>query len=77
LKRGFNVANSPGTVDSGYRGEIGVLVYNLSDEIVEIECGERIAQGVLCPVFQAEFIEVDELDETERGEGAFNSTGVR
>jgi dUTP pyrophosphatase len=76
LKRGFNVANSPGTVDSGYRGEIGVLVHNLSDEIVEIECGERIAQGVICPVYVADFIEVDELDETERGDGAFNSTGT-
>jgi dUTP pyrophosphatase len=77
LKKGFNVANSPGTVDSGYRGEVGVLCYNLSDEIVEIECGERIAQGVICPVYQANFIEVDELDETERGEGAYNSTGVQ
>jgi dUTP pyrophosphatase len=77
LKRGFNVANSPGTVDSGYRGEVGVLVHNLSDEIVEIECGERIAQGVICPVYQAQFIAVDVLDETERGEGAYNSTGVK
>lgn len=77
LKRGFNVANSPGTVDSGYRGEVGVLCYNLSDEVVEIECGERIAQGVICPVYKACFVEVDELDETERGTGAYNSTGTK
>lgn len=77
LKKGFNVANSPGTVDSGYRGEVGVLCHNLSDEVVEIECGERIAQGVLCPVLKAEFNEVFFLDETDRGEGAYNSTGVR
>jgi dUTP pyrophosphatase len=75
LKRGFNVANSPGTVDSGYRGIVGVLCHNLSDELIDIECGERIAQGVICPVYQANFIEVTELDETERGEGAYNSTG--
>jgi dUTP pyrophosphatase len=75
LKRGFNVANSPGTVDSGYRGEVGVLVHNLSNEVIDIECGERIAQGVLCPVFRATFVEVNELDETDRGEGAYNSTG--
>jgi dUTP pyrophosphatase len=76
LKKGFNVANSPGTVDSGYRGEVGVLVHNLSDEVIDIPCGERIAQGVICPVMQAKFVEVDELDATERGDGAYNSTGV-
>ena len=59
LKRGFNVANSPGTVDSGYRGEVGVLCHNLSDEVVEIECGERVAQGVICPVDKAHFVVVD------------------
>jgi len=77
LKRGFNVANSPGTVDSGYTGEVGVLCHNLSDKVIEIECGERIAQGVICPVYKANFVEVDELDQTERGEGAYNSTGVK
>jgi dUTP pyrophosphatase len=77
LKKGFNVANSPGTVDSGYRGEVGVLVHNLSNEVIDIPCGERIAQGVLCPVYQAAFNVVAELDETERGEGAYNSTGVK
>lgn len=76
LKKGFNVANSPGTVDSGYRGEVGVLCYNLSDEVIEVECGERIAQGVICPVYKANFVEVTELDQTERGDGAYNSTGT-
>ena len=63
--------------DSGYRGEVGVLVHNLSNEVIEIECGERIAQGVICPVYQANFIDVYDLDETERGDGAYNSTGVK
>jgi len=53
------------------------LVYNLSNEVIEIECGERIAQGVICPVYQANFIDVYDLDETERGDGAYNSTGVK
>jgi len=75
VKRGFVVANSPGTVDSGYRGEVGVIIHNISDAYVEIDAGERIAQGVICPVYQADFIMVDELDETDRGEGGFNSTG--
>ena len=77
LKRGFNVANSPGTVDSGYRGVVGVLCHNLSNEVIDIECGERIAQGVICPVYKANFVEVETLDETDRGDGAYNSTGVR
>jgi dUTP pyrophosphatase len=77
LKKGFNVANSPGTVDSGYRGVVGVLCFNMSNEVVDIPCGERIAQGVIAPVLKADFIEVSELDETERGDGAYNSTGVK
>ena len=77
LKKGFNVANSPGTVDSGYRGVVGVLVHNLSPtETLIISCGERIAQGVIVPVMEAKFVEVDGLDITDRGEGAYNSTGV-
>lgn len=77
VKRGFVVANSPGTVDSGYRGEVGVIVHNISDDFVFIDQGERIAQGVICPVYQANFIKVEELDETERGENGYNSTGVK
>jgi len=76
LKRGFVVANSPGTVDSGYRGEVGVIVHNIGDEMLEISAGERIAQGVICPVYQANFIPVYELDKTDRGESGYNSTGV-
>lgn len=78
LKRGFNVANSPGTVDSGYRGIVGVLAHNMSKtDTIDIPCGERIAQGVICPVLKAYFKEVTELDETDRGEGAYHSTGVK
>lgn len=77
LKSDFWVANSPGTVDSGYRGEVGVIVFNYSKEPVTIHSGDRIAQGVIAPVIQVEFEEVNELDETERGEGAYNSTGVK
>ncbi len=77
LKSNFFVANSPGTVDSGYRGVVGVIVYNLSDILIRIHPGDRIAQGVICPVMNVEFDEVDELNETERGEGAYNSTGIK
>lgn len=77
LKRGFNVANSPGTVDSGYRGVVGVLCHNLSNDVIDVPCGERIAQGVIAPVMVAKFVEVDALDTTERGDGAYNSTGVK
>ncbi len=77
LKSDFFVANSPGTVDSGYRGEVGVLVYNYSNEPVTIHPGDRIAQGVIAPVSYVTFDEVDTLDETERGDGAYNSTGIK
>lgn len=77
LKSGYVVANSPGTVDSGYRGEVGVIVHNISGKTIRIDYGDRIAQGVICPVYQAYFDEVTELDETERGTGAYNSTGVK
>ncbi len=77
LKSNFFVANSPGTVDSGYRGPVGVIVFNFSDILIRIHPGDRIAQGVICPVMNVEFDEVDELDETERGEGAYNSTGIK
>ncbi len=77
LKSDFFVANSPGTVDSGYRGEVGTIVYNFSNEPVTILPGDRIAQGVICPVECVEFDEVTDLDETERGDGAYNSTGIK
>ena len=76
LKHGLSVVNSPGTVDSGYRGEIKVLLINQGDEPFEIKRGERIAQGVIAPVVVGHFIETRELSETERGEGGFGHTGV-
>lgn len=76
LKHGITVLNSPGTIDSDYRGEIGVLLINLSDTPFVINAGERIAQMVVARHEQAELIEVEELDDTERGAGAYGHTGV-
>ena len=76
LKRGITVLNSPGTIDADYRGEVGVILINLSNEDVEIQDGERIAQIVFCKVEQVEFIQVDVLSDSERGAGGFGSTGV-
>lgn len=75
LKQGLMVLNSPGTVDNGYRGEVGVILYNSSNEIRVIQKGDKVAQIVICPVSQAVIMEVNELDETSRGEGGFGSTG--
>lgn len=75
LKTGLRIANSPGTIDSVYRGELKIIVQNTSDRILHIDIGQRIAQGVLEKVPKAEFIEVDELGDTERGEGGFGHTG--
>lgn len=77
LKKGLSVLNSPGTIDADYRGEIGVILVNLSNESVVIEPGERIAQLVFAQVEQAQFIEVEELSETNRGAGGFGSTGLK
>ncbi len=77
LKQGITCLNSPGTIDSDYRGEIGVILINLSDSVVQLDSGERIAQLVICPIARAEVIVVDSLDETERGEGGFGSTGLK
>lgn len=76
LKKGITVLNSPGTIDADYRGEIGVILINLSSEDFVIENGERIAQLVIAKYEQAEFIEVNQLSETARGAGGFGSTGV-
>lgn len=76
LKHGITVLNSPGTIDSDYRGEIGVLLINLSDTPFVINAGERIAQMVVARQEQAELIEVEELDDTERGAGGYGHTGV-
>jgi len=77
LKKGITVLNAPGTVDADYRGEVGVLLINLSDEDFVVNDGERIAQMVIARHEQGEFVEVDVLDETERGEGGYGHTGVK
>lgn len=77
FKKGITVLNSPGTIDADYRGEIGVILVNLSNESFLIENGERIAQLVIAKHETVEWIEVIELSETERGSGGFGSTGVK
>jgi len=76
-KHGITVLNTPGTIDADYRGEIKVILVNLSNEVFVIEKGERIAQMVFARHEQAVWEEVESLDETERGEGGFGSTGVK
>ncbi|MCK8523286.1 dUTP diphosphatase [Aquimarina sp. D1M17] len=76
-KKGITVLNAPGTVDADYRGEIGVILVNLSNENFTIENGERVAQLVIAKHERAEWVEVKELSETTRGEGGFGSTGVK
>ncbi len=75
-KYGITVLNSPGTIDADYRGEIGVLLINLSNEDYTIKNGDRIAQMVVAKYEQAEWLEVNQLDGSQRGEGGFGSTGV-
>ena len=77
LKHGITVLNSPGTVDADYRGEIGVILVNLSDTPFTINPGERVAQMVLAKHSQVDFVEVNELGDSERGEGGFGHTGVK
>ena len=77
LKNGITVLNSPGTIDADYRGEIGVILINHSSEIFEINSGDRIAQLVFAKVEQAVWFETESLNETERGEGGFGSTGKK
>ncbi|MDY6205537.1 MAG: dUTP diphosphatase [Prevotella sp.] len=77
LKHGITVLNAPGTVDSDYRGELGVLLVNLSSEAFVINDGERIAQMVISRHEQAEFVAVEQLDETQRGAGGYGHTGVK
>lgn len=75
LKHGITLLNTPGTIDADYRGEIGVIMVNLSTEPFTIADGERIAQLVIARYEQAEWLETEALDETERGEGGFGHTG--
>lgn len=76
-KHGVTVLNSPGTIDSDYRGEIGVILINLGTDVFEIRKGDRIAQMVIAPVARVAITLCDELPKTGRGEGGFGSTGVR
>jgi len=75
-KHGISLVNSPGTIDAGYRGEIGVIMINHGQEVFNVETGMRIAQMVIQKVEQVTFEEVDTLDETQRGEGGFGHSGV-
>ena len=77
LKRGITVLNTPGTIDADYRGEIGVILINLSSEPVTIEHGERICQMVIARHEQPEMIQVESLSETERGAGGFGHSGTK
>ena len=77
LKRGLTVLNSPGTIDADYRGEIGIILINLSQEPQTIESGERIAQMVIARHEQPEVVEVETLSDTERGAGGFGHSGVK
>lgn len=74
-KHGITVLNAPGTIDSGYRGELKVIIHNTSDEPFEIKKYDRIGQLVLVPFIHAHFTPVDSLDDSERGQGGFGSTG--
>ena len=77
LKKGITVLNTPGTIEADYRGEIGVVLINLSQEPFVVNDGERIAQMIIARHEQGELIEVEVLDETERGEGGYGHTGVK
>ncbi len=77
LKRGLTVLNAPGTIDADYRGDVGVILVNLSGEPQRIAPGERVAQLVIAPVTRVRWEEVEELDDSERGRGGFGSTGQR
>jgi len=77
LRQGISLVNSPGTIDSDYRGEIGVIIINLGQDVVAINPGDRIAQMIISPVIQADIIEVDEVRDTQRGSGGFGHTGKK
>lgn len=76
VKKGITVLNSPGTIDADYRGEIGVILVNLSNENFSIENGDRVAQLIIAKHERAEWVQVEELEETTRGAGGFGSTGT-
>ena len=76
LKHGITVLNTPGTIDSGYRGEVCVILANFGDSDFQVKKGDKVAQIVVAPVVQAEIEAASEIDETDRGAGGFGSTGV-
>lgn len=76
IKQGLTLLNTPGTIDADYRGEVKIILINLSNENVEIKDQDRIAQLVLCPVVQADFVLANDLSNSSRGAGGFGSTGV-
>jgi len=76
LKHGVTVLNTPGTIDAGYRGEVGVILANFGDRPFKVSKGDKVAQVIVAPVTRADIVETSELDETERGAGGFGSTGV-
>lgn len=76
LKHGVTVLNTPGTIDSGYRGEIGVILANFGDKEFSVSKGDKVAQLVFAPVVQPEIEETDTIDDTDRGAGGFGSTGI-
>lgn len=77
LKNGITVLNSPGTIDSNYRGELGIILINHGSEDFEIKAGDRIAQIVFSPFYTATLIESDELEDSDRGSSGFGSTGIK
>lgn len=77
LNEGLGILNSPGTIDADYRGELGIIVVNLSNAVIRIEDGERICQMVINRVEQAEWMEVEQLNKTLRGDGGFGHTGKK
>jgi len=76
LRHGVTLLNSPGTIDQGYRGEVGVILANLGQEAFEVRPGMRIAQMVIAPVLCVETVEVEQISPTDRGAGGFGSTGA-
>lgn len=77
LKSGITVLNTPGTIDAGYRGEIGVILFNTTDADFAVHKGDRVAQIVIAPVTRVEVVETDAIEETDRGAGGFGSTGAK
>ena len=76
LKLGISMVNTPGTIDSDYRGEVGIILINMGQDVVQLNEGERVAQLVICPVTRAAWQVTESLDATERGGGGFGSTGT-